>query len=85
MSKHHDDLSIDDVLADPIIRAVMKADRVDAGEFRVLLGRAAEARRRSGRCLDLSFGRVRPRSTRSWASLMPPSRSGTDCGAPLPW
>ena len=85
MNAQCSDLSIDDVMADPMIGTVMKADGVDPRAFRALLDRVADTRKRRGRCLDVTFQRVWPRAARPWAGLTPPSAKGTDCRAPLPW
>ena len=44
--RHYEDLTIDEALADPLIRDVMAADSVDAGELEGLL--RAVARRWTG-------------------------------------
>jgi len=40
----HDELTLDDMLNDPLIGAVMRADGVDAGELGAELARVAEER-----------------------------------------
>ena len=40
----HDELTLDDMLNDPLIGAVMRADSVDAQELGAELARLAEAR-----------------------------------------
>ncbi len=48
--------TIDDLLADPMIQAVMRADRVETVQLRQMLTGVAEKRRE--RALDLSSARV---------------------------
>jgi hypothetical protein len=40
----HDELTLDDMLNDPLIGAVMRADGVDPGELGAELARVADAR-----------------------------------------
>jgi hypothetical protein len=37
MNKSHDDLTIDELLDDPLTRTIMQADRVDPSELRAML------------------------------------------------
>lgn len=41
----HDELTLDDLLADPVINAVMRADGVDPAELQSNLARFAEEQR----------------------------------------
>jgi hypothetical protein len=43
MNMAHDDLTLNEVLTDPLIRAVMRADGVTSSEFKTLLYSAANA------------------------------------------
>jgi hypothetical protein len=70
--------SLDELLADPLIRAVMRADRVDAAALRRELARVAGpvARRRRDRALELGVAGARsgtePRPVQFGTSLAPP-------------
>ncbi len=83
MNAHRDDLTIDDVMADTLIGAVMKADGIDPRAFRDLLDRVAAARKRRDRCFTLSFTCARPRDARPWAAVK--TLPATEYGAPRPW
>ena len=67
MNAQCSDLSIDDVMTDPMIGTVMKADGVDPRAFRALLDRVAGTRTRRERCLGVPFQRVWPRAARPCA------------------
>ncbi len=49
MTKRYDDLTIDEVMTDPMIRTVMRADRVEPRQFETLLRRLAAVPAVSGR------------------------------------
>jgi hypothetical protein len=53
MTKSHDDPTIDDLLDDPMTRAIMQADRVDPSELKAMLRALAPlVARAAGRSID---------------------------------
>lgn len=86
MGTQRNELTIDDVMTDPLIGAVMKADGVAPAVLRALLDGGSDAQKRRDRCLDLPFGWISPRGSRPWTGVKTPPRvRGANCRAPLPW
>ena len=77
--------TIDDLLADPLIQSVMRADAVDAGSLKVLLTNVGA--RVAGTTLDLRTAQVRfgaeprPRPAPLARLLPPPLSLFADCEA----
>ena len=83
MDAQRNELTIDDVMADPVIGSMMKADRVDPRALRDLLDRARDAQGLRARCVGVPFARLR--ASRPWAGMTPPPTSGRGCGASRAW
>ena len=60
MTLQHDDLTIDDVLADPLILALRRADGVEPQAFEALLRSAAQDRTRERRSGERVASAERP-------------------------
>ena len=64
MTPQHDDLTIDDILADPLILALRLADRVEPQAFEALLRGAARDLTRERRSEDRISATERPAADR---------------------